>query len=98
MTNKLNQQIRFQLMKEFDNYVKSPRKMNLTSEEFRKEASRELGCEFTLRHIEGCAHSFGMKISDAFKLQSSNSARPSLTEFRQLEHRVAMLEEKLKGL
>lgn len=98
MTTRLNQSIRFQLMKEFDNYMNSPRKMKLTSEQFRKEVSRELCHDFTLRHIEGCANSFGLKISDAFVLQSTNSSRPSLSEFRQLEQRVAALEEKLTGL
>ena len=95
--NRLAPAIRFELMKEFDNYVKSPRKLKMTAEEFRVESSRELGTQLTQQHIIGCCESFGMRLSDVFA-SPANSGRSIFGELYKLEQRVAMLEEKLKGL
>lgn len=96
--NRLDPQLRFLLMKEFHNYANSPRKLQMTSEEFRVEASREIGHEVTLRHVEGCAESFGFRMVDVFKSRATNGGRSIYSEFYLLQQRVAVLEEKLKDL
>ena len=95
--NRLPSATRFQLMKEFDNYVKSPRKLKMTLEEFRAEACREIGTEITHQHVVGCCESFGLRPSDVFATPP-NSGRSVFGELYKLEQRVAILEEKLKGL
>jgi len=96
--NRLDPKVRFLLMKEFDNYVKSPRKMQLNSEEFRAEVSRELGHQITLRHVEGCAESFGIRLADIFKPRSENGGRSIYSEVYLLKQRIEALEKKLEGL
>jgi hypothetical protein len=95
--NRLAPAIRFNLMKEFDNYVKSPRKLKITAEEFRAEASRELGTAITQQHIVGCCESFGLRPTDVFAIPPG-AGRSVFGELYKLEQRVAVLEEKLKGL
>jgi|688.fasta_scaffold1742551_2 hypothetical protein len=95
--NRLAPALRFELMKEFDVYVKSPRKLKVTAEQFRQEVSRELGTTITQQHVIGCCESFGFRVSDVFAA-ATNSGRSVFGELYKLEQRVAMLEEKLKGL
>ena len=86
-------------MKEFHNYVNSPRKLQLTSEEFREEVSRELGINITLRHIEGCGESFGLRMVDVFKPRNGNNGGRSIySELLVLQRRLEVVEKKLEGL
>ena len=95
---RLDPKVRFLLMKEFDNYVKSPRKLQLTSEEFRAEASKELGHPVTLRHVEGCGESFGIRMVDVFKPRSETGGRSIYSEFYLLKQRIEAIEKKIDGL
>ena len=97
MANRLAPALRVELMKEFDNYVKSRRKLKVTAEQFRQEVSRELGTTISQQHIIGCCESFGLRSTDVFA-SPPNSGRSVFGELYKLEQRVAMLEEKLKGL
>ena len=95
---RLDPKVRFLLMKEFDNYVKSPRKLQLNSEEFRAEASKELGQQVTMRHVEGCAESFGIRMADVFKPRSENGGRSIYSEVYFLRQRIEAIERKIEGL
>jgi hypothetical protein len=95
---RLDPKVRFLLMKEFDNYVKSPRKLQLNSEEFRAEVSREIGCELTMRHVESVAESFGVRLADAFKPRSENGGRSIYSEVYLLKQRIEAIEKKIEGL
>ena len=95
---RLDPKVRFLLMKEFDNYVKSPRKMQMNSEEFRAEASREIGHQVTMRHVESCAESFGVRLADVFKPRSENGGRSIYSEVYLLKQRIEAIEKKIEGL
>jgi hypothetical protein len=95
---RLDPKVRFLLMKELDNYVNSPRKLQLNSEEFRSEVSREIGHTLTLRHVEGCAESFGLRMADIFKPRAERGGRSIYSEVYMLKQRIEALEKKLEGL
>ena len=95
---RLDPKVRFLLMKEFDNYVKSPRKLQLNSEEFRAEVSREIGYELTMRHVESVAESFGVRLADAFKPRCENGGRSIYSEVYLLKQRIEAIEKKIEGL
>ena len=96
MAARMSQAVRFHLMRELDNFVKSPRKQQATSTEFLNEVQREIAKEITLRNIESCCEAFNLRMSDVFK--QSGSGRSVYAELYKLEQRVAVLEEKLKFL
>ena len=95
---RLDPKVRFLLMKEFDNYVNSPRKLQLNSEEFRAEVSREIGYALTMRHVESVAESFGVRMADAFKPRSENGGRSIYSEVYLLKQRIEAIEKKIEGL
>ena len=95
--NRLDARGRYLLMKEFDNYVKSPRKLQMTSEEFRAEASKEIGIELTIWNVKGCAETFGIQMGSVFK-QRGGTGRSVYSELATLTQRIEAIEKKIEGL
>ena len=95
-SNRLSTKARFELMKELELLMMGPRKGTITTLEFAKEMSRELGTDVNSRNIEACCESFGVRLSDVFK--SGSTGRSIYADIYKLEQRIAVLEEKLAGL